>query len=232
MALNHVRSWLVLVCVVCLTTGCASGAKEIWAHRPWAPIEDTVVNGVKVEAPINRVKRLQELAKNAPEMDAATKEKTCQDLVEQIKTEDDAFMRCVLLHTLGAFPESPLAGEILAAGMKDRDRDARITCCNGWGKRKGPESVKILSEALASDADVDVRLAAARALGALKDPTGVKPLGLALESPDPAMQYRAVLSLHEITGKDFGDNAKAWKEYVDGGSPPEQSLAAKVKNWF
>ncbi len=50
-------------------------------------------------------------------------------------------------------------------------------------------------------------------------------LARALADGDPAMQRRAMIALNEVTGKDYGGNAKKWQEYLDGGNPePDKSI--------
>jgi HEAT repeat protein len=122
---------------------------------------------------------------------------------------------------------------MLTAGLKDSDRDVRIICCETVGKHRPPDSARLLIEVLTSDTELDVRIAAARALGEFKDdPAVVAALGTALDSTDPAMQYRAVQSLRKTTGKKYDDNINTWREYVKGTNPPEPSVATKVKSWF
>ena len=82
----------------------------------------------------------------------------------------------------------------------------------------------LLSEALRSDVDADVRLAAAEALGETKNPAAVAALGEALSDSDPAMQYRAVLSLQQATGKDFGTSVERWQQYVKQQRPQGAEL--------
>ena len=44
------------------------------------------------------------------------------------------------------------------------------------------------------------------------------------------MQYRAVLSLEQVTGKDLGNDVIAWQQYVKGEPPaPTPSLAERVR---
>jgi HEAT repeat protein len=91
-----------------------------------------------------------------------------------------------------------------------------------------------LAEALRNDVDGDVRLAAAGALGETKNPAAVAPLGEALADPDPAMQYRAVLSLKQTAGKDLGNSVERWQQYVKGELPaePTPSLADRFRRLF
>ncbi len=104
--------------------------------------------------------------------------------------------------------------------MSDADTHVRVAACEAWGKRGDAEAVKLLAEALRSDVDADVRLAAAKALGETKNPEAVAALGEALSDADPAMQYRAVLSLERVTGKDLGNDVSRWQQYVKGEHEP------------
>ena len=51
-------------------------------------------------------------------------------------------------------------------------------------------------------------------------------LGEALADADPAMQYRAVLSLKQATGKDLGNSVDRWQQYVKGEQP-----ASRPRRW-
>ena len=124
---------------------------------------------------------------------------------------------------------------MLEATLDDPDADVRAAACEAWGTRPGADATEVLVRTLASDVDIDVRLAAARALGQTGDPAAIEALGHALEDRDPAMQYRAIESLREITGEDFGNDANRWRQYVRGETPdPPQpvSLAERLAPWF
>ena len=128
---------------------------------------------------------------------------------------------------------SPAAEAILKAALADADTHVRVAACEAWGKRGDAQAVSLLSEALRSDVDADVRLAAAKALGETKNPEAVAALGEALADADPAMQYRAVLSLKKVTGKDLGNDVDRWQQYVKGELPePTPSLAERIRRLF
>jgi len=121
-------------------------------------------------------------------------------LVASIRTEKDPLIRVEILRALGRYP-SPAADVILKAALSDADIHVRVAACEAWGKRGDAAAVQLLSDALRGDVDADVRLAAAKALGESKNAAAVPPLGEALADSDPAMQYRAVLSLKQVTGR-------------------------------
>jgi hypothetical protein len=59
-------------------------------------------------------------------------------------------------------------------------------------------------------------------------------LAAALEEGDPAMQFRAVQSLRSVSGRDFGNDANAWREFANGGNPQPapSSLVQRWLDWF
>ncbi len=62
----------------------------------------------------------------------------------------------------------------------------------------------------------------------------VDALGLALTDPEPALQFRAMESLAEVTGRDYGHDARKWQAFLRGGSPAESnpSVADSLRNLF
>ena len=58
-------------------------------------------------------------------------------------------------------------------------------------------------------------------------------LGEALADSDPAMQYRAVLSLKQTTGKDLGNSVERWQQYVKGEQPePAPRWPSAIRSLF
>ena len=103
-----------------------------------------------------------------------------------------------------------------------------------WGRRGGKESVDELCKLLNSDSDMDVRLAAARALGQTKEKIAMPQLADALSDSDPAMQHRLVQSLKNVSGKDFGGDVEAWRQYAKGEPVQEKpvSVAERFRKLF
>ncbi len=221
------------ICVVMLllaVTGCAQKAPSA-LRWPWskAPVE-TASTG---PTPKERIKELHALAKRAPEMPPEEQEKQALQLSEQLAAEQDSIIRCEILRTM-AYLRTPTAAAMLRAGLEDKDLDVKTAVCDAWGERGDDEAIQILGDTLTQDPNLDVRLAAARGLAKIKKPAAMQPLGLALDDPDPALQRRAVESLREVSGRDFGNDVVAWRTFVQGGEPPHKpfSVADLFRRWF
>lgn len=137
----------------------------------------------------------------------------------------------MIIRTLSFYP-TPLTERILTAGLKDADVDVRTTCCQAWGTLGGQRAVAPLTQALNDDADFDVRIAAARALGATHNHAALTALADALGDNDPAMQFRAVQSMKEISGKDYGTDYKAWQQYARTGNPGQSDQQPVARAWW
>ena len=157
----------------------------------------------------------------------------------QIRKEPDSIIRGEILRTLAAYGGAT-ANTVMHVAVKDTDADVRVIVCTLWGKRNDAEAAQVLANVLTSDSDRDVRMAAARGLAHLHDPTATRALGTALEDPDPAMKYRAMVSLQESTGKAYGTDANdpatidRWRQYVKTGTEPaadSTSLARRIFWW-
>jgi len=207
----------------------------------WYPFAKPVVNDHGITTPTQRKKDLQELAKKALETtDPGQRESICQELAQEIRKEFDSNIRGEILRTLAAYGGTT-ANAVLQKAVKDTDADVRIIVCNLWAKRNDPESAQMLAGVLTSDSDRDVRMAAARGLSHSHDPAAVQALGTALDDPDPAMKHRAMVSLQESTGKDYGTDANdpteidRWRQFAKTGSAPpveSPSLAQRIFWWY
>lgn len=228
-------SWLAPAAVVGLAIG-LPGCSTTQARPQWQRKltfwnkEDVDPRGAL--APYKRVEQMRETAKKIPSMSPDEQQRHAAELAEAYRVEADPLVRIQILRTI-AHCGSPAAGETLQAALHDSERDVRIVACDVWAVHRGPAAMSLLSDVLRRDPSMDVRLAAARSIGKLGGPEAVPALAPALEDPSPAMQYRAVQSLREATGKDFGDDAKAWREFAQGGSPQAISTVERMRlDWF
>ena len=220
---------LGLCLVSCLLAGCMGGpVYRLWHQKQW--MDDETYGPTMY-------KRLDELAllrKNADELGEAEREKIARELMRPLADDPSPLYRAQVVRTLASL-STPVASDGLRLALQDEDSQVRIEACRAWTRRGGAEAVSALTHVVRTDTDLDVRLAATRQLAEFRDPTAVSALGLALDDADPALQFRAMQSLKSITGKDFGNNVPAWRQYVqDGTYQPSDvpSIADRLRNFF
>jgi HEAT repeat protein len=222
-------SFALLACGTLWMTGCAGPRGKInWAFWEKPP---TRIPGLKT--PQERIEELAQLTDQAARQTSAEQARLADELAQEIQREQDVQVRRQIIRTLAVIPNERAAA-VIHAGLDDPDESVRIACCEAWGKRGGSLAIEELSTALETQSSVDVRIAAAKALGELNDPAAVQPLAQLLVENDPAIQRRAMESLKYASGKDYGYDVQAWRQYAQG-QPVEQKsvgIAELWKRWF
>jgi HEAT repeat protein len=205
------------------------GLVDPWSRRSWREDERY--------GPTYHTKReaLRKQRSQVRSLPPEEQERKAVELAERLRDEPHPVLRAELVRTLGEI-RSDIAAEALRAATQDADADVRVVALETWGRRGGEEARQVLCEVLGSDTDLDVRIAATRELGRFRsDPQAMQAIKLALDENNPALQYRAVESLKNMTGKDYGADLVAWKEYVDGGHPPDPpraTIAERLRSWY
>ena len=194
------------------------------ASLPWMEKERT-----SIVTPRMRMSAIEELGIRGREAEATEQQQISQQLATQIQTEPDPLVRRAIQEAIGQL-ETPLAQDVLIAGLQDSDLDVRLACCHALGNRSDPRVISALGTALESDQELDVRLAAIDALGQIKSTQSVAALAKAVNDRDPALQYAGVQALKSVSGKDLGNDVVAWREYA-ASEQPEISLAERSSGW-
>lgn len=231
------RCFLILTgLTLLLATGCGErpfadyGLVDPWARKSWREDERF--------GPTYYTKRdeLRATRKSAPRLPPEEQERVAIELSERLREEQHSVLRSEILRTLAVIDSETSLEALRIAATTDSDPDVRVVACQALGEHGSEQAPQVLAQVLGSDTDTDVRIAATRELGRFKDnPQAMQALKLALDENNPAMQYRAVESLKNMTGRDYGADMIAWKEYVDGGNPPEPppaSIAERLKSWY
>ncbi len=228
---------VIIVCLLGVSTIALSGCQttswpQFW---PFPERERTTYN-----TPAMRSDAVREFAARSTGADSPEQREITDQLARQIQVEPDPLVRQAVIKAIAEF-RTPMAQQVLEAGLADQDEMVRVTCCRVLGYRAEAEvadpsysasSVASLAAVLKSDKDVDVRLAAAQALGSIKTPEAVQALAVALDDRDPALQYTGVQSMKSLTGKDYGPNVEAWRQVAAGQTPsaPETpSIAERLR---
>ena len=221
---NYIRvSALVGGCFIsCILGGCASSIP--WMNSQQAALE-------KEKYGLNADQRITELSQQAKKVkDGNSEARTgfSKRLVNEMMVEHDPRVRAEILRCSADF-DNPSARAICIGGLDDPDALVRIAACDAWVEIGGDEAIRHLANRFRSDEDIDVRLHAVRDLGSLGDEAAIPVLAEALEAPDPAIQFRAVASLKEVSGRDLGNDVNAWREWaVDPSADREEWSVAEV----
>jgi HEAT repeat protein len=181
--------------------------------------------------PAIRVDTIRQVAGEADGTDSPEQRALTDQLARQIQIEPDPLVRRAIIKAMTEF-KTPLAQQVVEAGLRDTDAGVRQTCCQVLGDRGDPQAVGKLANALRDDRDLDVRLAAAEALGNLKTPEAAQALIVALDDRDPAMQYVGVESMKSITGEDYGNDVRTWRQVAAGekpDNPQAPSIATRIR---
>jgi HEAT repeat protein len=200
---------------------------------PWLVKREAKATGPWVAKPSERVASLervrQDVARATPEQQA----KVAQDISKALPGEPDPLIRIEMVRTLAEFPGDVATQAVLEA-LQDGDEDVRQAACEAAARRDAAVAVPALGKVLTDDADLDVRLAATRALGETRDPAAVAALAPALDQSDPAIQFRATESLKKVSGRNYGRDIAAWREFAQGRDPQPDSgtWMARMRNWF
>jgi HEAT repeat protein len=196
-----------LLALAATTVGCAG-----WRNRldPKKVAAEREKYGATAD---QRIGDLQAEAARAQEATGAEQIAFTEALVAKVLAEHDPRVRAAMLGIAAGF-DTPSAVAICRGALDDPEPRVRMAACEAWRQRGGPEAVSLLASRASGDTDIDVRLNALRELGALGDAAAVPALARALEDPDPAVQYRAVSALKDVSGRDLGDDVNAWRAWA------------------
>jgi len=219
-----------ICCLAALLFAACSGCQFYHQHRPtfWPFPERELTT---YHTPAMRVDAVKEFALKSTGVDTPEQREITDQLARQIQVEPDPLVRQAIVRTIAEF-RTPMAQQVLEAGLGDDNKAVRIECCRELGKRAEAPSVAALATALRADKEQDVKVAAAHALGKIKSPEALQALTAALDDRDPAMQYVGVQSMKSLTGKDYGPDVQAWRQVAAGGelpAPAAPSIAERIR---
>jgi HEAT repeat protein len=199
-------AWL-LAAVLPAVIGCSG-----WL--PWTASDKAAKNAELYGPTANqRIKQLEAEAKQAKAEGSSQSVDFTRKLAEQLLAEHDARVRCEIVAIAGDF-DTAAALAICKGALQDPDERVRTRACEVWRKRGGAEAVQLLANRYRADRELDVRLRAIRMLGEMENEGAIPVLAEALEDPDPAVQYRAVAALKQVSGRDLGNDVNAWREWA------------------
>lgn len=230
----QLATWLLAVSAVSLAVGCADGpAPYVLSMSPWHR-QEWLADEEYEPTQHRQLDEIRAVRDSAASMNIAEQTHWAQEMTYLLQSQQSSLMRSAAVDTLAVLAV-PQADQGLAMALKDKESSVRIAGCRAWAQRGGEQAIGRLAEILGSDTDLDVRLAAARGLGRFREPAAYEALGLALDDPDPALQYRAVESLRSSTGRDLGNDLDAWRRLARGENPGPDAppyLVRRLQEWF
>jgi hypothetical protein len=121
----------------------------------------------------------------------------------------------------------------LNAASTDESEKVRLVACRAWRQFAGPQAKDMLLT-LANNANetTSVRQVAIDSLASFDDAEVRESLMELLNDRSPAIQYQVTRSLAQVTGRDFGGDFQAWRDYMEGKDVVETptSMASTVLN--
>ena len=190
-----------------LATGCASWMSKL-------DVKQAALERERYGATADhRIEDFQAKAAVAKQEGGAKEIEFARGLTAALLAEHDPRVRVAIVEAAAGF-DAPTAVAICKGALDDPAVRVRMAASEAWRKRGGPEAVALLAARYEADTEIDVRLKALRELGYLGDPQAIPALARALEDPDPAVQYRAVGALRQVSGRDLGDDVNAWRTWT------------------
>ena len=207
------RSALFLLLALATTT-LAIGCQSV----SWPALGGIQKENTSYRTAAMRTDAIRDMASQATGVDTPEQREIANQLARQIQVEPDPLVREAIVETIAKF-RTPLASQVLVAGLQDADTTVRRKCCKALGSRGEVSAIPVLQRILESDENIDVRLAAVRALGGIESPQAVAALAVALDDRDPAIQFAGVQSMKSVSDQDFGGDVASWLQYAQQIAP-------------
>ena len=209
------KRYLALFLISAVFSGCAEGPLHRFGHmNPWV-VERWEKEDQYAMTLYTKRTNIRELAKQTQSQNLSAATEAVAALSQILGEEDLALAKVEAARALG-MAKSPVALSALHTALEDPEPEVRIAVCESLGLQANTDSIGRLEGVVNGDTENNVRLAAARALGNIPDPSAARALTLALGDRSPALQFRAMESLKQITGENFEGDAERWRTYVKG----------------
>ena len=226
-------AFLAIFLSLLTATGCVEGPFGLARYNP--VLIDEWKKDEKYGPTLHvRLEEMREWERTAASLSASQELTICGQLDEIVRNDTNTLLVAQAVRTLGAINSAQSLDAIRFASTHPQP-DVRVAACRAWGSKKSAEAAEVLANLLNSDTHLDVRLAAARELRSFPGESTIQTLAVALEDPDPALQRRCAESLQAVTGRNLGNDVKAWREYIASGQakPAEPvSIAERFYSWF
>ena len=172
-----------------------------------------------------RIDELRLLRTQFASMDPQEQNDWISKLGQMLKSETSPEIRRETVLTLDPVKQNPDALEILIPLANDKNEKVRMALVSTLRNSQLEASTNTLISMASSDTSNNVKLSATRALGSHNSDAVKQFLGTKLDDRNIAVRFQASQALGELTGKRYGGDIDAWRQYLAGQNVPEPELS-------
>ena len=178
----------------------------------------------------DRLAELDLLQSQLAGMPEAEQQRWTEQLSAIIQKDPSAEMRARAVSTVAKVPAANAVTALNYASGDDVEK-VRLAACRAWKSRGGDAARDMLMSLAETDESSSVRQAAIDGLSAFELDEVKSTLIRLLSDRSPAVQFQVAQSLKTLTGRDYGGDFEAWKNFMAGEEvpePPQPSLAERA----
>ena len=155
------------------------------------------------------------------EGEAAKLEATVKLLASQAESDPEGQVRATAIQVLAKIGPRQRLQEVLPKVIGDDSKTVRMECVRVLGQQREEAFLVLLLEMLATDPEASIRTEAAKGLGDYRYRGSIQGLIRALAEDDEfGVWYRCKESLEKLTGKNFGYDPQAWRQWFETTEQP------------
>lgn len=230
-------SWQASACVLgtlalglALASGCTDG--PFYQMKKMNPYFQSQWKKDRALGPTftDRLAELDLLQRQLAGMPEAEQQRWTEQLSAIIQKDPSAEMRARAVATVAQLPSASAVTALNYASGDDIEK-VRLAACSAWTLRGGEAARDMLMSLAETDESTSVRQAAIQGLSAFELNDVKSTLIQLLSDRSPAVQFQAAQSLKTLTGRDYGGDFEAWKQFMAGEEvpePPQPSLAERA----
>ena len=180
---------------------------------------------------VERVDEIKNLQNWLPNMDSSEQLVWAERLEKIIKSDPSPELRTLAVQTIASI-QGPVTIQALNSASTDDAEKVRLAACEAWRIVKGTDARNMLMTLANNPKETpSIRRAAIASLGAFEDADVKSSLARLLDDKSPAIQFQSTQSLKQITGKDYGGDIQAWRDFMQGKDVPEPDTSFMATVW-
>jgi hypothetical protein len=179
----------------------------------------------------DRVEEMLYLQGQLPSYDSAKQQQWAEVLSGIIKNDPSPEARTLAVQTICLVPGEITVRALNIASTDDVEK-VRLAACQSWKTIGGPAARDMLLTLASNQQETpSVRRAAIANLSLFDESEVRNTLARFLDDKSPAIQYQTALTLKQLTGRDYGGDLQAWRDYMSGQDVPQPDSSLMTKFW-